>query len=409
MNPFLLCLIGIPTKTPPTMQYELKHWEELLARHRDEPLFSIQGQLDEENERIRLAFLAMSCSDLPIGTIERQISIHLKAIGLMGEKLVKIEDAEKRVLFKGALIDLVDALEASLTTVWPRDAIIPQPKLEQLRNAIHVQAHLILQMLEDKRVATEFIDLLRKLFIEFTEDEGDVVYGAWYKIRDLAEGLADGFIRKISQGKFAPSSFQADATDKAINIVLQLDINSHAILRFLQDRATKRLLSHPDVPGQVMVLKGLLHYFGERKDRGTPRSMFCEWLEGLLQEKQQAMPETPEESDRLAELMKGKIILTSLTSSELGCMLRLFIDTGVFSNDNIKDVAFFMAQFMGTKKKGVKTTRSVNNLYANIYTIPETTSLEVDRILQAMIARNAQLRQEALGKKRKPKVARLKV
>ena len=378
------------------MDYELKFWEALLSRSLSDPTIvaQLEDQLTAENRRIRLALLETACSNLPVGTIENQMRVHQEALVSLDERISQVGDTRINAWLEQAFVSLHDDLETALTVYWPRTGRVPRLKLRQHRSNVRGRMEPIRLRLLNHRVSTELTALVTNALGSFAI-EGDGTYEAWYKMK----GLMDALERTV------PS------TDKVIEILLDLDVDDYGLFRFLQERISGGLAAKGDASAQLIWLREQLGYIRHHKEQGKLRSIFCVWLEALIQDKQREAIESPVQPLSLVQQSvmaaegggEQKMILTSLSSSELGCMIRLFIDTEVFANDNIKAVAQFMAQFVGTKKKGAKTTRSVNNLYANIYTIPESTSNSVDRILQTMMERNAELRVEAKEKDAKKK------
>lgn len=385
------------------LQYELKSVEKWLTLSPASALPSLE-EVKAENERIRMALIDITYSELPVEKIDRHIRSYQQALYQLDESVKRIEDPERQRGIKDALIDLHDRLESSLVEYWSRDAHLPPYKLQRIRMDMLTGVGMMRAKLEGSKVSPEFIGLMLQPLVEFVASKEDVSYQRWYKIRGLAAELVKGIVPE----RFIPLNLQIDATDKAIDICLRYDLNIQEIFHYLQVRTLVKMGAYADIPGQVLYLKGLLAYIRQEEHNspgrvpGSLRTMYAGWLEALIGEKERAAQRAAEAG--LPEPGGDEpMIQTTLTSEQLGCIIRLFMDTGVFSNRTFTEVAAFMARFVGTKAKKGKTKRSEKNLNNNFFSFSEDASLEVDKIMDDMKAHNEALRQEIRMKKAIPK------
>lgn len=92
-------------------------------------------------------------------------------------------------------------------------------------------------------------------------------------------------------------------------------------------------------------------------------------------------------------------IVTSLRSAELGLLLRLFIDTGVFRTRNRKGLSRFMAQYVVTFQKNVTEVLSSDHIYNTIYSTTNATLDSTQQLLQKMINQINKIRLETRKKR----------
>ena len=130
--------------------------------------------------------------------------------------------------------------------------------------------------------------------------------------------------------------------------------------------------------------------------------MLTAWLEELEQSKVKEARQTGEEgkdADESGFGLDSKKVITSLTVNELGLLVRLFMETGVFRTRNRKGLAQFMAKNVVTLKKEAVDEVSSAHLYGTLYSMTDATLDSVQAILNRMLVRLGKLRLEQRKKK----------
>jgi hypothetical protein len=122
-------------------------------------------------------------------------------------------------------------------------------------------------------------------------------------------------------------------------------------------------------------------------------------LEELESQKAKGGAAAPEESDDSGFGLDSRKVITSLTVNELGLLVRLFMETGVFRTRNRKGLAQFMAKNVVTLKKEAVDEVSSNHLYGTLYSMTDATLDSVQSILNRMLVRLQKLRVEQRQKK----------
>jgi hypothetical protein len=392
-----VCSLGgfIPgsTKTGLSMKYELLTWEECLAN--PGPVTSpesLRSLLTAENERVRTALLEAACLGLPGETVIKQIQTHLLGLGRLADRATKVTATDTRNLILELLQDLLTNLESSLESDWPWDMAIPAFRWGTVRDGCRSRATSLYKVLVDAGTDKRLVSLVRGMLDEFLAGDAPT-----YRISRKVQALFAGLSTFPKATRSTPGSYSPDPTDRVIDLLLDLDFYTYTIFRFEQDRTRDSLKRYPDLSDQLLFLTGLHGYIKNAGEQhGHLREAFAEWLEELIREKQRSIAARQGMAAEDKPIGKDKMILTTLTVKELGCFISLFLETGIFANEVVMQIAKFMAQFVGTKNKGAG---SPDSLYSSIYNITPETHATVERKLQKMLDKNALLHKKAVEKR----------
>lgn len=157
--------------------------------------------------------------------------------------------------------------------------------------------------------------------------------------------------------------------------LIEINFNSFSFLHYLTHEIVIELEGIDSIPGK---LEKLLWHLKKVKQiqvfnysyvlsRKSIKELFIDWIneEIIYLEKSMAITKLPKELSNNLEENDFKL-LTDLSVSQLGFLIRVFIDSGLFKNENDRAIAKFFAQH--TKTKG-SSEISPGNLLNKFYDV----------------------------------------
>jgi hypothetical protein len=413
------------------MRYELFAWETQVS---EAPLWELVKLEDwsQENARIKEAFMEVFLSGESEEAITRYVQAHQTGLYHLFEDFGRLEGAggaEDPTGADGAedptgadgpkdttradgrrvagdlrllLEDLCLFLERYCMKYLSQDAPIPPWRSRQLLEIIQSRMPLVKDHLSASGTEPTLMALIEDL-LEGAAHQTELTYRQWYPLRDLMQ-----FIQHLppveKDGVLVRDGLVI--SDRLIELLCYLNINTplvfqHTMHRIQQEVEGKEYLVEqlPEL-GRVQRYIRLLKQKPEYRymeSRGSLVDMLEEWVTDFSKIKQlQAQTseeQVPAKEDGGFGLDSTKVI-TSLTVNELGLLIRLFIDVGVFKARNLKGLSRFMAQNVVTLKKEANDQVSSNHLYGTFYSVGDATLDSVQSILNRMGARLNKLRVE---------------
>ncbi len=377
------------------MQYELFNWEKSIAHHAD---LAPDREWMEESARIKGAFMEVLLGREPEETIERYVQTH--QTGLLHLSVTLGEQAETR------LGELFDFLERFCGNYLSKDAPLPDCRSRKFAFGITQRIPALHAQLQGAGVEEVLTQIIIGLFESAVRGRGSLTYRQWFPLRELME-----YIQRIPQDeKDNPLDDDLDPTTRLMEVLYYLNINTLPVYRYAKLRMEQIAIGHPLQEAGLAELSRLQRYFNwlehkpgyrYKKDRGSVVKMLSVWAEDLVhrREKGAAGEVVPAASDDDGFGLDSKKVITSLTVNELGLLLRLFMETGVFRTRNRKGLASFMAQNVVTLKKEAREEVSINHLYGSLYSTTDATMDSVQAILNRMLGRLAKFRVEQRNKR----------
>jgi len=404
------------------MQYELFNWELRLS----DP--SLSAQVTEadwliENGRIRAAFMETILSHERSDVIERYVQTHQTGIlhlSLALEKAAGQKGAERgrgaqRVAFLLSCLNaLSEFLELYASKYLDPDAPLPLFRSGWIGDAIRKRMPFIREHLQSSEVSETLAEVILNLLDEALQYKDSLTYRQWYPLRELME-IVQGLPMK--EGERQPGGM--DMTDRLMECLYYLNVNTLPVYRYAKARMVSLVEEKTFAGEQVSVLRRIRRYFGwlEHKpgyryleSRGSIIHMMSGWLEEFSRLKEKEAQESGEETapDDSGFGLDSQKVITSLTVNELGLLVRLFMETGVFRTRNRKGLAKFMAQNVVTLNKEAHEEVSSNHLYGTLYSSTDATMDSVQAILNRMLVRLGKFRLEQRTKKAEEAKRRLK-
>jgi hypothetical protein len=380
------------------MRYELFAWEIQVT---ESPLWELVKPEDwrQENARIKEAFMEVFLSGASEDAITRYVQAHQTGLYHLFEGFERAEGpGELRLLLE----DLCLFLERYCVKYLSLDAPLPPWRSRQLLETIRTRIPLVTEHLQASGTEPTLIALIQDL-LEGAGNQTELTYRQWYPLRDLMEYVTslpsvekDGLL--IRDGLVI--------SDRLIEWLCYLNINTpmvfqHTMKRVQQEVEEKDILVEqmPELERVQRYVKLLKQKPGYRymESRGSLVDMLDEWVSDFSKMKH-LQAKTPEEQAFAKEEggfgLDSTKVITSLTVNELGLLIRLFVDVGVFKARNLKGLSRFMAQNVVTLKKEANDQVSSNHLYGTFYSVGDATLDSVQNILNRMGARLNKLRVE---------------
>jgi hypothetical protein len=358
------------------MQYELFNWER-PGISKDEYLRDL--------ETIKEAFMRVLLSDAPL---ERYVRMHQAGIG-------QLSVARKPTLLS-CLEELLVFLERHAAAHLDPD--LPLPAFRSRTFTAYLRDNLgpVRERLTGAGIDNRLSEVVSELFRESIRD-GVQTYRQWFPLRDLMQ-----FILQLP--KEAQVKGDLSTSQQLVELMYCLNLNSTSIYRYIKSAILetvedKDLVSEklPELNRVKRYIKWLEHRPGYQfvEGRVSLTQMLAAWLEELEKQKVVETSDTDESGFGL----DSRKVITSLTVNELGLLVRLFMETGVFRTRNRKGLAQFMAKNVVTLKKEAVDEVSSNHLYGTLYSMTDATLDSVQGILNRMLVRLQKLRLEQRQKK----------
>lgn len=359
------------------MQYELFNWEKQQVSDDDAA---------RELDRIMTAFMAVLVSNETETAARRYVQIHQAGI-----LLAEDERLEPLAVF----------LENHAARYLSPDAPLPAYRRRFFAEWVLGRLPALKERLVECGVEPRLSELITELSRESVQDD-DLTYRQWLPLRDLVD-----FIMRLSPGVKGDMT----PTQRIVEFLYHLNINTTSLYRYAKTAIEEDVEDKEFAYQKVSEVGRTKRYLGmlEHKPgyqfvggRVPLTLMLSSWLEELnrLKEKeaQEAGEEGKEDDDSGFGLDSQKVI-TSLTVNELGLLVRLFMETGVFRTRNRKGLARFMAKNVVTLKKEAIDEVSTAHLYGTLYSMTDATLDSVQAILNRMLVRLGKLRLEQRQKK----------
>jgi len=400
------------------MQYELFNWENRVADIPEPGSMNAWKQdLQSENTRIKAAFMEVLLNHGQTEVIERYVQTHQTGLLHLSLHLQGASDApdSQRMAAEYALLfacldDLYGFLEQFFGKYLSPDAPLPLFRSGKFSHIIAEKVPVIRQQLEGAKVEEALISVIMELLEEAMERSNTLTYRQWFPLREMME-----FIESLPRWEEdeTPVIEGMDSTTRIMELLYYLNVNTLPVYRYAKARIGRSVDENAYSAGQIPELDRMQRYFswlehrpGYRymEARGSIIRMVSGWLDQLMRLKEKERLATGEEvaPDDAGFGMDSKMVITSLTVSELGLFVRLFMETGVFRTRNKKGLARFMAQNVRTLQKEAYEEVSSNSLYGTLYSTTDATLDSVQAILNRMITRLGKFRQEQKTKKPKP-------
>lgn len=392
------------------MQYELFNWE-----HRVKNPVEMRKVTPEvyakELENIRAAFMAVLLSSEQDTTIERYVRLHQAGILQLSLDLESGTGTSKRKTkdpspMAACLDDLAIFLERHAARYLDQDMPLPYTRGQYFLSYIRERLPQVKERLQaggtDQRLSELVLELLR----ESTQD-GHLTYRQWFPLEDLV-----GFILQLPRVDKGEASVKGDlsVSQRLVETLYRLNVNTTGMYRYIKATIEEVVEDKEYVSGKLPELgrvKRYVHWLEHKPGyqyvagRVSLARMLSAWLEelGRLKEKEGQKTGDEEKDDESGFGLDSKKVITSLTVNELGLLVRLFMETGVFRTRNRKGLARFMAQNVVTLKKEAVDEVSSNHLYGTLYSMNDATLDSVQAILNRMLVRLGKLRLEQRQKK----------
>ncbi len=397
------------------MRYELFAWETQVS----EAPFWEQVKLEEwrgENARIKEAFMEVFLSGESEEAITRYVQAHQTGLYHLFEDFERLDGAGgqptgpdgKRIPAAAArdlrllLEDLCLFLERYCMKYLSKDAPIPPWRSQQLLDIIHNKTPLVLSHLSASGTEPTLMALIKDL-LEGAAHQTELTYRQWYPLRDLMQFIQhlppvekDGVL--IRDGLVI--------SDRLIELLCYLNINTPLVFQHTMHRIQQEVEGKEYLMEQVPELGRVKRYlrllkqkpeYRYMESRGSLVDMLEEWVSDFSKMKQLQVQSSEEQvpaKDEGGFGLDSTKVITSLTVNELGLLIRLFVDVGVFKARNLKGLSRFMAQNVVTLKKEANDQVSSNHLYGTFYSVGDATMDSVQSILNRMGARLNKLRVE---------------
>jgi hypothetical protein len=338
------------------MQYELFNWER--------PNISKDEYL-RDLDAIKAAFMKVFLSDAPL---ERYVRMHQAGIG-------QLSTARKPTLLS-CLEELLVFLERYASAHLDPDLPLPAFRSRTFTEYLRDNAGSAKERLADAGIDEGLSEVVEELFKENIRD-GVKTYRQWFPLRDLMQ-----FILQLPGG----SKGDLSTSQQLVEMMVCLNLNSMSVYKYIESTLEDKTF-----------FKWLEHRPGYKLMEG--RVSLMRMLEELESQKAKGGAAAPEESDDSGFGLDSRKVITSLTVNELGLLVRLFMETGVFRTRNRKGLAQFMAKNVVTLKKEAVDEVSSNHLYGTLYSMTDATLDSVQSILNRMLVRLQKLRVEQRQKK----------
>ena len=390
------------------MQYELFNWESQLSG----PSFMVEAaEYDwlKETARIKAAFMEVILSHERSEVIERYVQTHQTGIlqlSLVLQKTAGLHgSADPFPLLFSCLNNLSEFLETYAQRYLKPDAPLPPFRSGWIADAIRDQMPIIKDHLQASEVNEALADVILNLLDEALQYKDTLTYRQWYPLRELMDIVLN---LPTEEGDKLPGGM--DMTDRLTEWLYYLNVNTLPVYRYAKAKMIRLVEDKAFTGEQLSELGRIKRYFSwlEHKpgyryleSRGSIIHMMSGWLEEFTALKEKEAKEMGEGKppDDSGFGLDSKKVITSLTVNELGLLLRLFMETGVFRTRNRKGLAAFMAQNVVTLQKEAHEEVSKNHLYGTIYTSTDATLDSVQAILNRMLARLNKFRLEQRNKK----------
>jgi len=385
------------------MQYELFNWEGRLS----DPSLSAKVTEEDwlsENARIKAAFMEVILSHERAEVIERYVRTHQTGILHLSLALQKAAGERTALLFS-CLNTLSEFLELYARGYLDPDASLPPFRSGWIADAIREQMPLIRKLLRASEVSEALAEVIWNLLDEALQYKDTLTYRQWYPLRELME-----IVQRLPTEDGVRQPGGMDMTDRLTEWLYYLNVNTLPVYRYAKAKMVRLVEEKAFAAEQLSELRRIKRYFSwlEHKpgyqyleSRGSIIHMMSGWLEEFTHLKEKEVQESGEDSppDDSGFGLDSKKVITSLTVNELGLLVRLFMETGVFRTRNRKGLARFMAQNVVTLQKEAYEEVSSNHLYGTLYSSTDATMDSVQAILNRMIVRLGKFRLEQRTKK----------
>ncbi|TDX01269.1 hypothetical protein [Dinghuibacter silviterrae] len=369
------------------MQYELFNWERRVKDPSDRKRIS-QEEYNKETDNIKAAFVSVLLSSEQEVALERYVRLHQTGILHLSREL------KPRDGMVAALDHLCIFLEQRAFKYLDPDLPLPFFRLGFMQGYLRENAPLVKERLQAAGVDPRLTDLVLDLLKDAQQDSR-LTYRQWFPLQDLVV-----FVLQL------PKDAQ-----RLVEMMYCLNVNTSSTYRFMKTQVLEALEAKDFVSEKIPELGRIRRYVGWLEHRPgyqyvegrtSLTRMLSTWLEELARltekEAQEAAGDEVKGDDSGFGLDSTKVI-TSLTVNELGLLVRLFMETGVFRTRNRKGLARFMAKNVVTLKKEAVDEVSSNHLYGTLYSINDATMDSVHAILNRMLVRLGKLRLEQRQKK----------
>ena len=354
------------------MQYELFNLERLATTP------TAGESYTPELDRIKKAFMEVFVGSEPEEAVGRYVRMHQAGIlHLASERSTKVD---------GVLDELSAFLERHVPGYLDADAPLPPFRqkrfLTQIREALPQAKERLHASGADERLSEILLGLLQ----ESSRDE-TLTYRQWFPLKDLLT-----FIGQL------PAKEAPGISECLVERLYRLNFNTTTVYRYIKASVLEGMTDKEP----ASELGRMRRYIGWLEPRPgyqfvEGRASLIRMLLGWLDER--ALGNGEESADDSGFGLDSKKVITSLTVNELGLLVRLFMETGVFRTRNRKGLARFMAQNVVTLKKEATDEVSSNHLYGTLYSVTDATMDSVQAILNRMLVRLGKLRLEQRQKK----------
>lgn len=358
------------------MQYELFNWEKQQVS---------EANATRELDRIKAAFMAVLVSNETDMAIGRYVRMHQEGILLSGD---------------ARLDELSVFLESHAAAYLSPDAPLPVFRRHYFAGWVRERLPVVKERLQHCGVDPRLSEVIVELYRETIQDD-DLTYRQWFPLRDLVD-----FVLQLSPGLKGDMT----ATQRIVEFLYRLNINTTSLYRYakttIEEDVEDKEFAYQKV-SEVGRMKRYLNFLEHKPGyqfvdgRVSLTLMLSTWLEDLNRVKEKEAQEAGEEGkeDDSGFGLDSQKVITSLTVNELGLLVRLFMETGVFRTRNRKGLARFMAKNVVTLKKEAIDEVSTAHLYGTLYSMTDATLDSVQAILNRMLVRLGKLRLEQRQKK----------
>ena len=354
------------------MQYELFNWEKKRVS-------------DSDLDHIKAAFMSVLVSSEPEIAIQRYVRMHQKGILLLSRD-TSLEDR---------LSELSDFLERHAAAYLDQGAPLPHFRRLYFADRVRGQMPVVGERLQAIGAEPRLSELIAELCRETIQDD-DLTYRQWFPLMDLID-----FVLQLSPSVKGDLS----VSQRIVEHLYCLNINTTPLYRYIKATIEEVVEDKEFVYQKLPELGRVKRYVNwlEHKPgyqfvegRVSLTQMLSAWLEELSRLKEKEAQEAGEEGkdDDSGFGLDSQKVITSLTVNELGLLVRLFMETGVFRTRNRKGLARFMAKNVVTLKKEAIDEVSTAHLYGTLYSMTDATLDSVQSILNRMLVRLGKLRLE---------------
>jgi hypothetical protein len=385
------------------MQYELFKWERQSIGAPPSETAYVQ-----ELDRIKTAFMKVFVGSEPNTAVERYVRIHQAGVLHLSRELEQAAGARsKKGFIYGGLNEVSAFLERHRPDYLDPDQPLPSSRSRYFLNYIRESLPQVKERLETGGADERLSEIILGLLQEAMGDDA-LTYRQWFPLKDLVTYILQ--LPRVDKGE---TSVKGDlsVSQRLVELLYHLNLNTTTVYRYIKSTVLELVEDKEFISEKLPELGRVRRYINwlEHKPgyqfvdgRVSLTRMLTAWLEELEQSKVKEALQTGEESKDADESgfgLDSKKVITSLTVNELGLLVRLFMETGVFRTRNRKGLARFMAQNVVTLKKEAVDEVSSAHLYGTLYSMTDATMDSVQSILNRMLVRLGKLRLEQRKKK----------